>query len=212
MKTPRVASLPMGNVMAAARKVPVVVVLGATGTGKSKLAIELGRHFNGEIVSADSMQVNPRQLHLKFTLEMMQRRSTLTPLLWRLFSFNSPTSLNSCSQFLDDRGICYCEEKSRFFEAIFGEMLGKHVVLWFVCRCTKAWTSSQIKWLPRNRLSVLITCWAYSVHWAWTTLLWTSETWLYLLYPPTCLISNFFIFFLTTYDFCLYQICTLWYF
>ena len=72
MKTPRVVSLPMGNMMAAARKVPVVVVLGATGTGKSKLAIELGRHFNGEIISADSMQVNPRQLHPKFTLEMMQ--------------------------------------------------------------------------------------------------------------------------------------------
>ncbi|KAI1284880.1 tRNA dimethylallyltransferase [Halotydeus destructor] len=36
---------------------PVVVVLGATGTGKSKLAIEIARKFNGEIISADSMQV-----------------------------------------------------------------------------------------------------------------------------------------------------------
>ncbi|KAK7492875.1 hypothetical protein BaRGS_00015822 [Batillaria attramentaria] len=43
--------------MAAARRVPVVVILGATGTGKSKLAIELGRHFGGEIISADSMQM-----------------------------------------------------------------------------------------------------------------------------------------------------------
>ncbi|XP_061197684.1 tRNA dimethylallyltransferase-like [Saccostrea echinata] len=37
--------------------VPVVFVLGATGTGKSKLAIEIGRKFNGEIISTDSMQV-----------------------------------------------------------------------------------------------------------------------------------------------------------
>ncbi|XP_062610138.1 tRNA dimethylallyltransferase-like [Saccostrea cucullata] len=37
--------------------VPVVFVLGATGTGKSKLAIEIGRRFNGEIISTDSMQV-----------------------------------------------------------------------------------------------------------------------------------------------------------
>lgn len=34
-----------------------VVILGATGTGKSKLAIELGKRLQGEIISADSMQV-----------------------------------------------------------------------------------------------------------------------------------------------------------
>ncbi|XP_074640510.1 tRNA dimethylallyltransferase-like [Tubulanus polymorphus] len=38
-------------------RLPVVVILGATGCGKSKLAIELARKFNGEIISADSMQV-----------------------------------------------------------------------------------------------------------------------------------------------------------
>ncbi|XP_066573424.1 tRNA dimethylallyltransferase [Amia ocellicauda] len=36
---------------------PLVVILGATGTGKSKLAIEIGRRMQGEIISADSMQV-----------------------------------------------------------------------------------------------------------------------------------------------------------
>ncbi|XP_075969023.1 tRNA dimethylallyltransferase isoform X4 [Anarhichas minor] len=35
----------------------LVVILGATGTGKSKLAIEIGRRLLGEIISADSMQV-----------------------------------------------------------------------------------------------------------------------------------------------------------
>ncbi|XP_074469973.1 tRNA dimethylallyltransferase [Sebastes fasciatus] len=35
----------------------LVVILGATGTGKSKLAVELGRRLQGEIISADSMQV-----------------------------------------------------------------------------------------------------------------------------------------------------------
>ncbi|KAK7898598.1 hypothetical protein WMY93_019451 [Mugilogobius chulae] len=35
----------------------LVVILGATGTGKSKLAIELGQQLKGEIISADSMQV-----------------------------------------------------------------------------------------------------------------------------------------------------------
>uniref|UniRef100_A0A672GUJ6 tRNA dimethylallyltransferase n=1 Tax=Salarias fasciatus TaxID=181472 RepID=A0A672GUJ6_SALFA len=35
----------------------LVVILGATGTGKSKLAIEIGKRLCGEIISADSMQV-----------------------------------------------------------------------------------------------------------------------------------------------------------
>lgn len=36
---------------------PVVVVTGPTATGKTRLAIELARRFDGEIVNADSMQV-----------------------------------------------------------------------------------------------------------------------------------------------------------
>lgn len=35
----------------------LVVILGATGTGKSKLAMEIGRRLRGEIIGADSMQV-----------------------------------------------------------------------------------------------------------------------------------------------------------
>jgi len=35
----------------------VVILLGPTGVGKSKLAIELAEEFGGEIISADSMQV-----------------------------------------------------------------------------------------------------------------------------------------------------------
>ncbi|EPE05411.1 trna isopentenyltransferase [Ophiostoma piceae UAMH 11346] len=36
---------------------PLVVVLGSTGTGKSDLAVELARRFNGEIINADAMQM-----------------------------------------------------------------------------------------------------------------------------------------------------------
>lgn len=39
------------------KQLPLVVVLGATACGKSKLAIELAQRFRGEIISADSMQV-----------------------------------------------------------------------------------------------------------------------------------------------------------
>lgn len=41
---------------------PIVVILGATGSGKSRLALEIGHKFNGEILSTDSMQVCPFSL------------------------------------------------------------------------------------------------------------------------------------------------------
>ncbi|KAH8803211.1 IPP transferase-domain-containing protein [Xylogone sp. PMI_703] len=36
---------------------PLIFVLGATGTGKSELAVDLAKRFNGEIVNADAMQM-----------------------------------------------------------------------------------------------------------------------------------------------------------
>ena len=38
-------------------KIPLVVILGPTGSGKSKLAIEIAKLYNGQIISTDSMQV-----------------------------------------------------------------------------------------------------------------------------------------------------------
>ena len=39
-------------------KTPLLVVLGATGAGKSQLALELAQKFDGEVISADAMQVS----------------------------------------------------------------------------------------------------------------------------------------------------------
>nr|XP_026489226.1 tRNA dimethylallyltransferase [Vanessa tameamea] len=38
-------------------KIPMVVILGATGTGKTKLGVEIAQRFGTEIISADSMQI-----------------------------------------------------------------------------------------------------------------------------------------------------------
>lgn len=43
--------------MAASIRNPVIVIIGSTGTGKTKLSLELAKLFNGEIISADAMQV-----------------------------------------------------------------------------------------------------------------------------------------------------------
>ena len=37
--------------------IPLVVVLGPTGTGKSELAIKIAHEFDGEIVNCDSLQL-----------------------------------------------------------------------------------------------------------------------------------------------------------
>lgn len=55
-------------------KIKVVVVLGPTASGKSDLAVEIAKRFNGEIISADSRQVY-RGLNIgtgKVTQEEMQ--------------------------------------------------------------------------------------------------------------------------------------------
>ncbi|XP_053606974.1 tRNA dimethylallyltransferase [Plodia interpunctella] len=38
-------------------RIPMVIILGATGTGKTKLSVELAQKFGTEIISADSMQI-----------------------------------------------------------------------------------------------------------------------------------------------------------
>ncbi|XP_040830219.1 tRNA dimethylallyltransferase isoform X3 [Ochotona curzoniae] len=49
------------------RSLPLVVILGATGTGKSTLALQLGQRLGGEIVSADSMQ--PQEMGSENTVD-----------------------------------------------------------------------------------------------------------------------------------------------
>lgn len=39
-----------------AKKEKVIVISGPTGAGKSRLALELAKRLNGEIISADSVQ------------------------------------------------------------------------------------------------------------------------------------------------------------
>lgn len=47
-------SLESAGITKAANFIPLVVILGPTGVGKSEIAIQLAERFNGEIVSADS--------------------------------------------------------------------------------------------------------------------------------------------------------------
>lgn len=39
------------------KKIPVIVIAGATASGKTALSVEIAKKYNGEIISADSMQI-----------------------------------------------------------------------------------------------------------------------------------------------------------
>lgn len=43
--------------MTAKEKIPVLAVVGPTASGKTALGVSLAEYFNGEVVSADSMQI-----------------------------------------------------------------------------------------------------------------------------------------------------------
>lgn len=43
--------------MESENKIPVISVVGPTASGKTKLGVMLAKHFNGEVISADSMQI-----------------------------------------------------------------------------------------------------------------------------------------------------------
>ena len=46
-----------GQVFEMSEKIKVVAIVGPTASGKTKLGVEAAKKFNGEIISADSMQI-----------------------------------------------------------------------------------------------------------------------------------------------------------
>ena len=56
------------------KKIPVIAVVGPTASGKTSLSIEIAKHFGGQVVSADSMQIYEKMniATAKPTLDEMQ--------------------------------------------------------------------------------------------------------------------------------------------
>ena len=48
----------LGKVSGIIDNTPLIFILGSTAVGKTKLSIALAKMFDGEIISADSMQVS----------------------------------------------------------------------------------------------------------------------------------------------------------
>ena len=63
----------------------VILLAGPTASGKSKLAIKLAQHFNGEIINADSMQIY-KEISI---LTYKPRKKDTTIIKHHLYGFNS---------------------------------------------------------------------------------------------------------------------------
>lgn len=87
----------------------LVSIVGPTASGKTKLSVEIAKRFNGEIISADSMQIY-KEMHIataKPTKEEMQG------IKHHLMDFLSPDSTYSVASFCNDASKCIVDITSR---------------------------------------------------------------------------------------------------
>lgn len=83
----------------------VVVIAGPTASGKTRLGIELARDFNGEIVSADSMQVY-RRMDIGTAKASAEEQSQAPH---HMLNVAEPWEDYSVSRYVDEAAAC-CEE------------------------------------------------------------------------------------------------------
>jgi len=68
----------------------VVVIMGPTASGKSKLAVDLASHFPIEVINADSMQVYRGLDVLANKLPLSHQNGTTVPSLHLIFVHSNP--------------------------------------------------------------------------------------------------------------------------
>ncbi len=91
------------------KKIPLIVVAGPTASGKTSLAIELANRFDGEIVSADSMQIY-KYMDIGTAKPTASERAAA---VHHLIDFAEPTSEYSVAQYARDAHACIADIVSR---------------------------------------------------------------------------------------------------
>ncbi len=87
----------------------VVIIAGPTASGKTRLSIELAKRFNGEIVSADSMQIY-RRMDIGTAKPTAEERCGI---VHHLMDFLEPTEEYTLKQYLEDANCCVADILSR---------------------------------------------------------------------------------------------------
>ena len=89
--------------------IKVVTVVGPTASGKTKLSVQLAKHFNGEIISADSMQ-SYREMSIATAKPDIEERQGIPHYL---IDFLPPDSTYSVAMFAEDAKKCIYDISGR---------------------------------------------------------------------------------------------------
>ena len=91
------------------KKLPLIIVAGPTASGKTRLAIEIAKSFDGEIVSADSMQIY-KYMDIGTAKPTAEERSQA---VHHLIDFVEPDKSYSVAEYVEDAHGCIVEIISR---------------------------------------------------------------------------------------------------
>ena len=89
-----------------------LIILGPTATGKTKLAVQLAKHLNGEIISADSRQVY-RGMDIGTGKDLKDYKIDETEIPYHLIDILNPNEEYNVSQFQNDANRILSEIKSK---------------------------------------------------------------------------------------------------
>lgn len=84
------------------KKYPVIAVVGATASGKTKLAVELAKRYSGEIISADSMQIY-KEMNIGTAKPSEEEKEGIAH---HLMDFIDPQEEYSVADFVSDAHRC----------------------------------------------------------------------------------------------------------
>lgn len=90
-------------------KIPVIAVVGPTASGKTTLGVALCRHFGGEVVSADSMQIY-RGMEIAAAVPSMEERQGVPH---HLMQFLDPAERYSVAAYCKDAAACIADIHAR---------------------------------------------------------------------------------------------------
>lgn len=90
-------------------KIKAIVIVGPTASGKTSLGVKIAKHFNGEIVSADSMQI-----YKKMSIATAKPNAfEMQGIPHHMIDFVEPTEMYSVAKYKEDAYKCIYDISSR---------------------------------------------------------------------------------------------------